>query len=108
MAIFEAVESVVALYPERIDMPFHRCAIRQDDGTVVADAVQVALEETTREGVVEWHATITVTHLTSLVAGQKYHLVLDDGRSGEFLVRRNTFAGGENRAVAIHGMGPLK
>ena len=89
-------------------MPFHRCAIRQEDGTLVADEVQVALEETTREGVVEWHATITVTHLASLVAGQKYRLVLDDGRSGEFLVRRNTFAGDLNRAVAIHGMGPLK
>jgi len=89
-------------------MPFHRCTIRQDDGTDVAQDVQVSLEETTREGVVEWHATITVTHLTSLVAGQKYRLVLDDGRSGEFLVRRNTYAGGENRAVAIHGMGPLK
>ncbi len=89
-------------------MPFHRCAIRQDDGTDVAQDVQVSLEETTREGVVEWHATITVTHLTNLVAGQKYRLVLDDGRSGDFLVRRNTYAGGENRAVAIHGMGPLQ
>lgn len=89
-------------------MPFHRCAIRQDDGTDVAQDVQVALEETTREGVVEWHATITVTHLTNLVAGQQYRLVLDDGRSGEFLVRRNTYAGGMNRAVAIYGMGPLK
>lgn len=89
-------------------MPFHRCAIRRDDGTDVAQDVQVSLQETTREGVVEWHATITVTHLTNLVAGQKYRLVLDDGRSGEFLVRRNTYAGGENRAVAIHGMGPLK
>jgi len=108
VAIFEADESPVAFCLERSDMPFHRCAIRQEDGTVVADAVHVSLEETTREGVVEWHATITVTHLTNLVAGQKYLLVLDDGRSGEFLVRRNTFAGGENRAVAIHGMGPLK
>lgn len=89
-------------------MPFHRCAIRQDDGTDVAQDVQVSLEETTREGVVEWHATITVTHLTNLVAGQKYRLVLDDGRSGEFLVRRNTYAGGEHRAVAIHGTSPLK
>ena len=89
-------------------MPFHRCAIYLEDGSDLAKDVDVALEETERDGVPEWHATITVTHLTSLAAGQRYRLVLDDGRTGEFVVRRNTFAGGMNRAVAIQGMGPLK
>jgi hypothetical protein len=34
--------------------------------------------------------------------------VLDDGRSGAFRVKRNTFAGDVNRAVAIDGMEPLQ
>ena len=89
-------------------MPFHRCAIHAENGSLLAKDVDVALEELPGDAGTEWHATITVTHLTTLAAGQRYRLVLDDGRTGEFLVRRNTFAGGLNRAVAIHGMGPLK
>ena len=89
-------------------MSFHRCAICQEDGSVVAKDVTVALEEGERAESAAWHGTITVTHLTSLVAGQQYRLMLDDGRTGEFLVRRNTFAGETNRAVAIHGTGPLR
>lgn len=87
-------------------MAFHRCAICQDDGTVVIQDVTVALEETQR-GATGWYGTVTVTHLATLVPGQRYRLVLDDGRAGEFLVRRSTFAGETNRAVAIHGTGPL-
>lgn len=89
-------------------MPFHRCAICLEDGSVVAKEVDVALEEVNRNGVDEWFGTITVVHLASLEAGQRYRLILDDGRTGEFLVRRNTFAGGVNRAVAIQGLGALR
>lgn len=69
--------------------------------------VDVAIEETIRGSVTEWYGTITVRHLTGLVAGQRYRLTLDDGRTGEFVVRRNTVAGGDNRAVAVRGTGPL-
>jgi hypothetical protein len=89
-------------------MPFHRCTISLDDGNVMARDVTVSLEEATREDASEWHGTLTITHQISLQAGQRYHLLLDDGRRGAFLVRRNTFAGDVNRAVAIHGMGPLE
>jgi hypothetical protein len=89
-------------------MPFHRCAIRKADGSTLAESVDVMLEEVERNGVNEWHGTMTTTHLMDLEAGQRYRLVLDDGRAGEFMVRRNTFAGGTNRAVAIQGMGPLQ
>ncbi len=89
-------------------MVFHRCAICEDDGTVVIQDVTVALEEPPQGGTGAWYGTVTVTHLTTLVPGQRYQLVLDDGRAGEFLVRRSTFAGDTNRAVAIHGTGPLK
>lgn len=89
-------------------MPFHRCVICHEDGSQVAKDVDVTLEEIERDGVVEWIGTITVTHLANLVAGQRYRLELDDGRTGEFFVRRNTFAGGMNRAVAIYGTGPLQ
>lgn len=88
-------------------MAFHRCQICLEDGSIVAKDVDVSIEEVDRNGVREWFGTITVTHLASLSAGQKYRLVLDDGRSGDFLVRRNTFAGGVTRAVAIQGMGAL-
>jgi surface antigen len=88
-------------------MVFHRCAICQPDGTVVVQDVTVALEEPPRGEKAAWYGTITVTHLAGLVAGQRYRLVLDDGRSGEFTVRRSTFAGETSRAVAIHGTGPL-
>ena len=89
-------------------MPFHHCSIVQEDGTVVAQHIDAALEETTREGVTEWYATLTVTHAATLVAGHRYRLLLDDGRAGEFMVRRNTSTGGENRAVAVRGTGPLR
>ena len=89
-------------------MPFHRCAICLADGSVVANEVDVSIDEVNRNGVNEWFGTITVTHLASLAAGQRYVLKLDDGRTGEFLVRRNTFAGGINRAVAIQGLGALR
>lgn len=92
-------------------MAFHRCCIQREDGGVIADGVNLTIEETEFEGTTKWYGTITVTHLTDLSAGKRYRLVLDDGRTGDFLVRRNTFAGGAagaDRAVAIHGTGPLK
>src|SRR5512141_1005956 len=79
-------------------MPFHRCAIHKEDGSTLAASVDVMIEELERAGANEWHGTISTTHLVTLEAGQRYKLVLDDGRSGEFMVRRNTFAGGTNRA----------
>ena len=91
-------------------MPFHRCTIHQEDGSLVAENVNLTIEEMDREGVRDWYGTVSVTHLTALMAGQRYRLTLDDGRTGEFMVRRNTFAGGgggADRAVAIHGTGPL-
>jgi hypothetical protein len=87
---------------------FHRCTIRLADGSPVATDVHVAIDEVDRDGVMEWFGTVTVIHLISLATGQRYQLVLDDGRTGEFLVRRNTFAGDVNRAVAIQGVGPLR
>ena len=89
-------------------MDFHRCTISLADGSSVAKDVNVAIDEVDRDGVMEWFGTITVAHLTSLSTGQRYRLLLDDGRTGEFLVRRNTFAGDVNRAVAVQGVGPLR
>jgi hypothetical protein len=90
-------------------MAFHRCAIQRcDDGSVVAADVMVNLEETAQGDAAGWYGTVSVTHMVSVVAGGRYRLVLDDGRSGEFTVRRNTFAGGADRAVAFHGVGPLR
>ena len=88
-------------------MAFHRCTVLADDGTTVCDEVNVSLEEIERDGTRTWHGTITVSHVTALVAGTPYVLQLDNGRKGPFVVRRNTFAGGPDRAVAIHGTGPL-
>ncbi len=89
-------------------MPFYKCTICQEDGSPVAKDVTVVMEQVEHDGANEWYGTITGTHQASLAAGQKYRLALDDGRTGDFLVRRNTPAGGVNRAVAIRGMGPLK
>jgi hypothetical protein len=89
-------------------MPFHRCAIHKDDGSTLASAVDINVVEVQHGDGSEWHGTMTVTHLAGLEAGRRYRIVLDDGRSGEFMVRRNTFAGGTDRAVAIQGMGPLR
>ncbi len=88
-------------------MPFYRCEICHEDGSIVAKDVTVSIEETTRGGSRVWYGTITVTHVSNLAAGQRYRLTLADGRTGEFRVRRNTFAGGVDRAVAIDGTGPL-
>jgi hypothetical protein len=88
-------------------MAFYRCEICREDGSPVARDVTVSIEEATRAGERTWYGTITVTHLSSLMAGQRYRLTLADGRSGTFAVRRNTFAGGTDRAVSIDGIGPL-
>lgn len=88
-------------------MPFYRCTICQEDGSPVVEDVTAAIEETEREGSKEWYGTVTVTHLASLTPNHRYRLVLPDGRRGEFIVRRNTFAGGTDRAVSIVGVGPL-
>ncbi len=89
-------------------MPFHRCTISMENGPTVSRDVTVVLEETERDGVPAWYGTITTDHRIELTPGRRYRLVLGDGRTGEFLVRRNTFAGETNRAVAINGIGPLK
>lgn len=89
-------------------MTFHRCAISLEDGSVVAENVQVALEEMDRAGGTGWYGTVTGTEVTTLAPGLRYLLKLDDGRSAPFLVRRNTRAGDLDRAVSIRGMGPLK
>ncbi len=86
-------------------MPFFRCTICQEDGNPIARDVTVMLAETKRD---DWYGTITVAHLSSLVAGERYILQLEDGRTGEFLVRRNTVAGESERAIAIRGAGPLE
>lgn len=88
-------------------MAFHRCAICLEDGSVVAERVNITLEETEERGGPTWYGTISVTHVTNLPAGQRFRIRLDDGRTGEFVVRRNTYAGGADRAVAIRGTGPL-
>ena len=89
-------------------MAFYRCAICQENGSPVAKDITVTLEQTEYEGVTQWYGTITATHVTSLMAGRRYRLTLEDGRTGEFLVRRNTSAGETNRAVSIKGTGALK
>jgi len=88
-------------------MAFYRCEICQADGTLVAKDVMVSIEETTRSGTHEWYGTITISHLSTLQAGQAYRITLADGRTAQFMVRRNTFAGGTDRAVSIHGTSPL-
>ena len=87
---------------------FHRCEIRDADGRVVATDVRLALEEREPAVGAGWYGTVTVTHLATLVAGESYRIVLDDGRTGEFRVRRNTFAGDVSRAVAVDGVGTLQ
>ena len=88
-------------------MPFYSCRICQPDGSALAENVRVSIEAREPTDTAEWYGTLTITHLTQLDAGRRYRLVLDDGRTGEFVVRRNTFAGGVDRAVAIVGAGPL-
>lgn len=89
-------------------MAFHRCTISAEDGSVVCEDVTVTIEETEGDGASAWYGTVTVTHRVPLTPGRRYRMVLGDGRAGEFVVRRNTFAGETSRAVAIHGIGQLK
>jgi hypothetical protein len=87
-------------------MAFYRCSICQDDGTPVVDHVTVTLEVGSDDE--KWYGTITATHQADLSPGRRYRLTLEDGRVGEFVVRRNTFAGSTDRAIAINGTAPLK
>jgi hypothetical protein len=87
-------------------MAFHRCKICKLDGQLVCVSATVNLEEV-KGAMTEWYGTISAAELTSLGPGERYRLVLDDGRSGEILVRRNTSAGEADRAIAFRGAGPL-
>lgn len=89
-------------------MPFFQGSIYQPDGRVCCEGVMVSLEQTERAGAREWYGTVSAKATMDLVAGQRYRLVLADGRGADFMVRRNTSAGGQDRAVAIQGLGPLK
>lgn len=89
-------------------MPFYSASIYKQDGSVCCQGVVVSLEGMERDGAPEWFGTISAKEGMELLAGQKYRLVLTDGRAGEFMVRRNTSAGGQERAVSLQGMGPLK
>jgi hypothetical protein len=89
-------------------MAFFNGTIYKDDGSVCCQEVMVSLEQAERSGGPEWYGTVQSRQAIDMVSGQRYRLVLADGRSGDFLVRRNTSAGGEARAVAIQGMSPLK
>ena len=86
-------------------MPFFRCTICNCGGDAVAQDITVSLGATERDN---WFGTITAEHLTSLTAGERYNMTLEDGRTGEFLVQRNTAAGQEDRAISIRGAGPLE
>ena len=87
-------------------MPFFRCTICECGGDPIAQDIMVTLPETERDN---WFGTITAEHLISLTAGERYSLTLEDGRTGEFLVQRNTMAGQEeDRAISIRGAGPLE
>ena len=88
-------------------MAFHKCDIHGNDGSVVCTQIMVNLEETTRDGEPCWYGTFSVSHTVPLAAGKQYRLTLDDSRVGEFCVRRNTFAGGADRAVSFYGIGSL-
>ena len=85
-------------------MPFYQCTICHEDGSRIAEGVRVAIEDA---GGSSWFGTITADALTGLAAGRQYRIVLGDGRSGSFRVRRNTIAGETDRAIAITGIGPL-
>jgi hypothetical protein len=84
-------------------MPFHSCTVYREDGTLVVEHVRVNVEEMAGG----WRGTLSVSHLAEVVAGERYRMVLDDGRAGVFTVRRNTYAGGADRAVSCDGVGGL-
>lgn len=85
-------------------MPFYQCTIRGEDGSQIAEGVRVMIEDTSDRS---WFGTITADTLTGLAAGRQYRIVLGDGRSGSFRVKRNTVAGEQDRSIAITGIGAL-
>jgi hypothetical protein len=88
-------------------MAFFSGKVLNEDGSVCCDAARVSLEVTERDGATEWYGTISAPNGIAMVAGQKYRLVLSDGRSGQCVVRRNTTATPEQRAISFRGLGPL-
>jgi len=82
--------------------------ILDEAGQVCVKDAKVSLETVERNGRTEWYATVSATVDTPMMAGQKYRIVLNDGRSGECMVRRNTSVSTEERAVSVWGMGVLK
>jgi hypothetical protein len=89
-------------------MAFFSGTIFKEDGSVCCEGVMVALEQAERKDQTDWYGTVSAAVGIEMVAGQKYRLVLTDGRAGEFMVRRNTWAGPQDRAISIRGLGPLK
>lgn len=89
-------------------MAFFSGTIFKEDGSVCCERVMVALQLAEDGAQTEWYGTVSVSVGIDMVAGHKYRLVLTDGRAGEFMVRRNTSAGPQDRAISILGLGALK
>ncbi|MGD2134580.1 MAG: hypothetical protein PVF27_00395 [Gemmatimonadales bacterium] len=88
-------------------MAFYRCRICTEDGDELCEDVTVTIETVDRDGEPQWYGTLSMTRRVPLETGQRYRLELEDGRSGQFAVRRSTFAGGDTQAIAIVGVSPL-
>lgn len=89
-------------------MAFFSGTIYDEDGKVCCENVRLSLDLTERGEGTSWHGTVSAGTGIEMLAGKKYRLVLADGRAGAFVVRRNTAASPEERAIAIWGVGPLE
>jgi hypothetical protein len=89
-------------------MAFFTGTIFKEDGSVCCAKVMVALEPEESEQQGTWYGTVSAAVGIDMVAGTKYRLVLSDGRAAQCMVRRNTSAGPQDRAISIQGLGPLK
>ena len=86
---------------------FMLATIFDEAGQVCVKDAKVSLATVDRNGRTEWYATVSASVGAPMMAGQKYKLVLNDGRSGECMVRRNTSVSTEERAISVWGMGVL-
>ncbi len=66
-------------------------SIRQNDQTLFED-IEIQIFETTdaQSGLDSWYGSFTLPQGIDIEPGSPYHLLLEDGRSGDIIITSNT------------------
>lgn len=85
----------------------HKATILLDDD-VIAEDLSVSIETTVSPaGLKDWHGACELPTGSLICNGKVHHIVLDDGREGDFLAAEQLIGSHEKTRVRFEATGPL-